>query len=390
MASPHDSHDSHDSHDNLGSRTSHDNEGAEHDDLAPATRAVALGRPERSPGAPVNVPVTFTSTYVADGEVSYARTSNPTWEALEEVLGSLEGGRALTFASGMGAIAAVASLVPVAGSVVTAHHVYNGTNGLLDQLAAAGALHVRRVDPQDTEAFAAAADGADLVLVESPSNPMMELTDIPALARELRSRYAASRPILVCDNTFATPLHQQPLAWGADVVVHSATKYLAGHSDTLLGATVVAGDREDLLEKLHTHRSLHGAIPGPMEAWLVLRGVRTLDVRLARASASAEVLVERLGAHPAVDLVRYPGFGAMLSIEVGSVERAEEVCRSTTLWAHSTSLGGVESQIERRRRHPLEVETVPEDLLRLSVGVEDVEDLWRDLEAALDGLGSAH
>ena len=361
-----------------------------HPALAPATRAVALGRPRRIPGAAVNVPVSFTSTYVAGGEVSYARTSNPTWEALEEVLGSLEGGPALTFASGMAAVAAVVGLVPVGGVVVAPAHVYNGTTGLLAEREAAGALTVRRVAADDVGAVVAAADGADLVLLESPTNPMMEVTDLAAV-RAGMERYGAARPVLVCDNTFATPVAQRPLEEGVDVVLHSATKYLAGHSDVLLGALVVAPGRDDLRGRLLTHRTLHGAIPGPMEAWLVLRGIRTLHLRVERATASAQVLVERLREHPAVTRVRYPGLGGMVSIEVaggdgGGADAAETVCAATRVWTHSTSLGGVESQLERRRRHPLEVETVPEDLIRLSVGVEDVEDLWADLAAALDLL----
>lgn len=352
--------------------------------LAAATRAVALGRPVRDAGAPVNVPVAFTSTFVADGEVDYARVSNPTWEALEEVLGSLEGGRSLVFASGMGAIAATMSLVPVGGMVVAATHVYNGTTGLLAERERAGALTQRRVDPEDVAAIVEACDGADVLHLESPTNPMMEVTDIAAVVRGLDERYGDARPIVVCDNTFATPLAQQPLTWGADVVVHSATKYLAGHSDVLFGAVVVSGERPDLLERLHSHRSLTGAIPGPMEAYLVLRGVRTLHLRLERAQANASALVERLEGHASVERVRYPGFGGMVSIEVaGGVRGAEAVCAATRLWVHSTSLGGVESQIERRRRHRLEVDTVPENLLRLSVGVEDVEDLWADLSQAL-------
>lgn len=354
------------------------------DGLRPATRAVALGRPQPVPGAPVNPPVHLTSTYVADGEVNYARVSNPTWEALEEVLGSLESGTALTFASGMAAVAAVVGQVPVGGVVVRPRHVYNGTTGLLAERAAAGALTVRTVEAEDTEGIVRACEGADLLLLESPSNPMMELTDVVGVVRRLRERLGERRPVVACDNTFATPVAQQPLRWGADLVVHSATKYLAGHSDTLLGAVVVSPDRPDLLERVRTYRTLHGAIPGPMEAWLVLRGVRTLHVRLERASATAELLVDRLEGHPAVERVRYPGFGAMVSIEVaGGADEAEAVCSAVRVWSHSTSLGGVESQIERRRRHPLEVDTVPENLLRLSVGVEDPEDLWEDLAQAL-------
>ncbi|QFG69834.1 trans-sulfuration enzyme family protein [Ornithinimicrobium pratense] len=355
----------------------------EYDGLTAATRAVALGRPKRIAGAAVNVPVSFTSTYVADGDVSYARTSNPTWEALEEVLGSLEGGSARVFGSGLAAVSAVISLVPVGGVVVAPRHAYNGTTGILGERSAAGALTVRPVQADDVEGIVAACAGADLLLLESPTNPMMELTDVPAVLRGLADRYGDQRPVVVCDNTFATPLVQQPLSWGVDAVIHSATKYLAGHSDVLLGAVVVSPQRADLAERLHTHRTLHGAIPGPMEAWLVLRGIRTLSVRLERATATARVIAERLREHPVVVRVRYPGFGAMLSIEVGSEEAAETVCARTRLWMHSTSLGGVESQIERRRRHPLEVDTVPVDLIRLSVGIEDVEDLWADLEQAL-------
>ena len=353
--------------------------------LSPATRAVALGRPAREPGAPVNTPVHLTSTYVADGAVNYARVSNPTWEALEEVLGSLEGGVALAFASGMAAVASLVGQVPPGGVVVAPRHVYNGTTGLLADRERAGALSVRTVEAEDTAGIVEACDGADLLLLESPSNPMMELTDVVGVMRGLRQRYGDRRPLVACDNTFATPVMQQPLRWGVDAVVHSATKYLAGHSDTLLGAVVVAEDRPDLLERVRTYRTLHGAIPGPMEAWLVLRGVRTLHVRLERASATAELLVERLEDHPAVERVRYPGFGAMVSVEVtGGEPAAEAVSAAVRVWTHSTSLGGVESQLERRRRHPLEVPSVPANLLRLSVGVEDPEDLWADLAQALE------
>lgn len=355
-----------------------------HAELRPATRLVALGRPDRSPGAPVNVPVTLSSTYVADGDVNYARVSNPTWEALEEVLGALEGGAALSFASGLAALAAVVGTVPADGVVVAPRHAYNGTTGLLAERVSAGVLRVRTVDAEDVEGTVAACEGADLLLLESPTNPMMELTDVPAVLRGLRARYGERRPVVVCDNTFATPLGQNPLRWGVDAVLHSATKFLAGHSDVLLGAVVVAPEQVRLRERLHTYRTLHGAIPGPMEAWLVLRGMRTLHLRLERASTSAEIMVSRLEEHPAVQRVRYPGFGAMLSVEVdGGAEEADAVCAATRIWTHSTSLGGVESQIERRRRHPLEADGVPENLLRLSVGVEDVEDLWTDLDEAL-------
>ncbi|RIK16832.1 MAG: cystathionine gamma-synthase, partial [Acidobacteria bacterium] len=288
--------------------------------LRAASRVVALGRPDRVAGAPVNVPVHLTSTFVAGGDVGYGRVSNPTWEALEEVLASLEGtgeGMALAFASGLGAVAAVVALVPVGGVVVVPRHAYNGTTALLDERGAAGALTVRRVATEDdarsgTTALVEACGDADLLLLESPTNPMMEVIDVAAVVGALEERYGTDRPLVACDNTFATPLAQRPLELGADLVVHSATKYLAGHSDVLLGAVVVADGRSDLRERLHTHRTLHGAVPGPAEAWLVLRGVRTLHVRLERAAATAALLVPRLERHPAVERVRYPGFGAMV------------------------------------------------------------------------------
>ena len=173
---------------------------------------------------------------------------------------------------------------------------------------------------------------------------------------------------------------------GADVVVHSVTKYLSGHSDVVLGATVVADTERGagIGERLRRHRTLHGAIAGPMEVFLALRGLRTLSVRFERACASAAELARRLGGHPSVERVRYPGSGAMVSIDVvGEADAAERVCASTRLWLHATSLGGVESQLERRRRHPSESEQVPVNLLRLSVGIEHVDDLWADLAQAL-------
>lgn len=359
---------------------------ATHDELTPATRAVALGRPGRDPGAAVVEPVTFTSTYLAGGPVNYARVGNPTWTALEEVIGGLEGGEALVFASGLAAIDAVVTLVPPGGRIVVPGHAYNGTTGLLRGYAAEGRLEVRTVDISDPPAVLAALEGLepgqDLLYIESPTNPMMEVADIPTLVRHARERGV----LTAVDNTFATPLLQTPLADGADVVVHSATKYLSGHSDVLLGAVVTAATARGraLRERMLTRRSLHGAIPGPMEAWIVLRGIRTLAVRLERASANAVELAARLDDHPAVTRVRYPGLGAMIAIEVrGGAAAADRVCEQVRLWTHSTSLGGVESQLERRRAQPLEVETVPESLIRLSVGIEDLEDLWRDLARAL-------
>jgi cystathionine gamma-synthase len=343
---------------------------------------VALGRQPRLPGAGVNAPLELSSTYIADGPVNYARAGNPTWSAFEEALGALEGGDALVFASGMAAVSAALSLVPHGGTVVVPAHAYNGTTALLDQLASTGACVVRRVDPTDQAAVGAALEGASLLWIESPTNPMLEVSDIRALAAMAREAGA----LTVCDNTFATPLVQQPLTDGVDVVLHSVTKYLSGHSDVILGALVTpptdAG--RELAARLATARLLGGAIAGPMETWLALRGLRTLHVRLERATANARELASRLEGHPAVGRVRYPGFGAIIAIEVdGGADAAEAVAAGTALWTHATSLGGVESQVERRRRYPAEPATVPDALLRLSVGIEDVEDLWRDLDRAL-------
>jgi cystathionine gamma-synthase len=350
--------------------------------LGPASILVSAGRQPRVPGAGVNAPLEFSSTYVADGPVDYARAGNPTWTAFEQVLGALEGGSALVFSSGMAAIAATLSLVRSGAVIVAPVHAYSGTGAIMDSLEKAGLARLRRVDISDTPAVVAALAGADLLWAESPTNPMLEVADLPAL-------FAAAHAVgavAACDNTFATPLVQQPLSMGADVVVHSVTKYLAGHSDVILGATVTAGSpRGRVLEDaLAEHRLLHGAIAGPMETWLALRGMRTMHLRVERSSANAAELAARLLGHPALQRLRYPGFGSIIAIEVhGGLQGAESVAAGVRLWTHATSLGGVESLIERRRRHPTEAPTVPENLLRLSVGVEDVEDLWRDLEAAL-------
>lgn len=353
---------------------------AEHD-LAPMTRLVSGGRPDRGPDAPTNTPVTFASTFHAGGEVGYGRYGNPSWTPFEEVLGDLEGGHAVAFASGLAASSAVQSLLTEGAVVVAPDTAYLGVLDQLRERAAAGRITLRQVDVTDAEAVATAAQGADMVWLESPTNPLLEVADIAAAAAAAR----AAGALTVVDNTFATPLLQRPIELGADLVVHSVTKLLAGHSDVVLGA-VVARD-PDTAVRLDLHRRLHGAIPGPMEIFLALRGIRTLGVRLERSQASAAELAARLAGHPAVERVRYPGFGTMCSIEVvGGAAGADRVVDTVRLWVNATSLGGVESLLERRRRWPSESVHVPESLLRLSVGIEDVDDLWRDLAEALDLL----
>jgi cystathionine gamma-synthase len=362
---------------------------------APATVVVHAGRPARTPDAPLSTPPVLASTYVEGGPIGYARDGNPTWTALEQVLGALEGGQALAFASGMAAVATVFDQLPERAALVAPHSPYGGTSRLLDQLEATRGLRVTRVDVSDTAETVAALPGAAMLWVESPTNPLLAIADLPELIAAAK-RHGA---FIGVDNTFATPLNQRPLELGADVVVHSVTKYLAGHSDLVLGAVVTRDPA--VYGRILEQRTCRGAIPGPLETWIALRGVRTLDLRLERAQRTAALVADRLALHPLVERVRYPGrpddpgharaaaqmngFGAMISFEpAGDAAAADRLCRSTRLWVHGTSLGGVESSLERRRRWPEESLAVPETLIRLSVGIEDAEDLWADLAQALE------
>ena len=367
--------------------------------LDPSTLAVSLGRGASEPGDPVNVPVQLSSTYRQGGDVVYGRETNPTWAAFEEVLGALEGGTAVAFASGMAAISAVVATLPPGAVVVAPADAYKGTRTLLQRLAGAGRVRVRLTDVSDTAATLEQCDGADLLWVESPTNPLIAIADIAALAAGARQRGA----LVAVDNTFATPILQRPLTLGADLVVHSVTKALAGHSDVLMGAVVAADDA--LVEAVRDERVTSGAIPGPMEAYLALRGIRTLAVRIERAQSTAGELAVRLAEHPKVDRVRYPGvlehpghevaakqmagFGTMLSFDVaGGAPAADAVCAAVRLAVPATSLGGVETLIERRARYAGE-DATPPGLLRMSVGLEHVEDLWADLAQALDAIPGA-
>lgn len=356
-----------------------------HDDSSsvnPATVAVTAGRPPHDPDQPFNVPLVMASTYVAGGETEYGRYGNPTWAAFESAIGALEGGRAICFASGMAAIATVLDLVAVGETVVAARHCYQGTLVQLASLEQRGLVKVVLVDIDDTaQVIDSLSDDVALLWIESPTNPALEIANISVLCAAARA--AGVRTVV--DNTFATPILQQPLSEGADLVVHSGTKYLAGHSDALIGVVVTAD--HEIHHAIDQKRRTLGALPGTLEAWLALRGLRTLHLRVERASQNAEQLVRRLSQHTAVTRVRYPGFGAIIAIEVvGDAAGAEAVTAATRLWVHATSLGGVESSLERRRRWVSEPTTIPEGLLRLSVGIEDVEDLWRDLSQALDAV----
>ena len=346
--------------------------------MRPATRAVHVGRPPHEPDQPLNVPITMASTYVAGGELEYGRYANPTWTAFEDALGALEGGRCLAFASGLAAVATILDLVANGEKVVAPQHAYQGSLGQLADLELRERLRPQLVDLTDTDAVIAACEDASLVWLESPTNPALEVADVPAI---VAAAHAAGAHVVV-DNTFATPILQQPLDWDVDLVLHSATKFIAGHSDLVMGAIVTRDD--SLYDVLKGRRDLYGAIPGTFEAWLALRGLRTLPLRVERAEANARELVRRLRQRTDLAEVRYPGFGAIVAVVLPTGAAADLVQHSTGLWVYATSLGGVESTLERRRRWKTEAPTIPEGLIRLSVGIEDVEDLWEDLERALD------
>jgi cystathionine gamma-synthase len=347
----------------------------------PATIAVTSGRPPRVADNPLNEPLTMASTYVAGGDLEYGRYGNPTWSAFEQALGDLEGGRCLAFASGLAAVATILDLVGQGAKVVAPRHAYNGSIMQIADLESRGRISAHLVDITDTDAVVKACDDAALVWLESPTNPALEVADIPPIVAAAHEAGA----YVVVDNTFATPLLQQPLSLDADIVVHSATKFIAGHSDVLLGAVVTQDDQ--LYDVLKKRRDMTGATPGTFETWLALRGLRTLHVRLERAQQNAQELVRRLQEHPAVVEVRYPGFGAIVSVVLAEGALAADLlCRKTQLWVHATSLGGVESTFERRRRWKTEPATIPDGLVRMSVGIEDVDDLWDDLAGALDDL----
>jgi cystathionine gamma-synthase len=371
--------------------------------LRPETVVICAGRPGHAAGGPLNTPVVLASNFHAsipaapgmqEGSRAYSRTdATPTWEALETAVGQVEGGHAVAFASGMAVIAAVLDLVPAGGRIVAPADCYFGVGELLADAQQQARWAVDRVDLTDTASVAAAVAGADLLWLETPSNPLLDVADLPALCAAGR----AAGAIVGVDNTFATPLLQQPLSFGADVVVHSATKFIGGHSDLLSGISIARQDA--LAERLRHRRGLSGATPGALEAFLALRGLRTLAVRLDRGQHNAGELARRLDEHPAVGRVRYPGlpgdpghrtaaaqmtgFGAVLAFEVADAPTADRLCEAVQVIVAATSLGGVETTIERRSKLRGQGH-LPAGLLRLSVGCEHIEDLWNDLNSALE------
>lgn len=376
------------------------------------TRAVHAGqRPDPSTGA-IMTPIFQTSTYVQDGVGrprdghEYARVTNPTRTALEANLASLEGGRhGVVFASGLAAIESMLKSDLRAGDhVVSCDNLYGGTERLFRFWERFG-IEFDYVDTGDVAAVEAVLrPGTRLVYLETPTNPLMRLSDISECARVAHEAGA----LLAVDNTFATPYLQRPIERGADIVVHSTTKYLNGHSDVVGGALVVSSD--ELAEGYRYQQMATGAVPGPMDCWLVLRATKTLHVRMRAHCDSAGRIASWLTSHPEIQAVLYPGlsdhpqhelarsqmagFGGMITLDMGSRDRAEKLANRTRLFALAESLGGVESLISvpARMTHASlpserrEAMGLTDSLVRLSVGIEDVDDLIADLEQALAGL----
>lgn len=364
--------------------------------------------PDPSTGA-IITPIFQTSTYVQDAlgqhkGYEYARTQNPTRAALERNIAAMEGGAAgFAFASGMAAIGAVATMLKSGDHVVVTDNTYGGTFRLFDRVLRRYQLSFSYVDTSDRDAIAAAfTPQTRMLFVETPTNPVMRLTDLAAAADIAHARGAT----LVVDNTFASPFVQRPMAHGADLVLHSTTKYLNGHSDSV-GGVVVATRAEDV-EWLGFIQNAEGAILSPFDSWLVLRGTKTLALRMAQHNDNGLALARYLAGHPKVQRVHYPGlpdhpqhelasrqmrgYGGMLAFDVGTFETARGVCNRFRLMALAESLGGVESLVchpatmthasvppERRQAIGL-----TDSLIRISAGVEDVEDLIADLAQALD------
>lgn len=362
----------------------------------------AGGEPDAATGA-VAPPIQLSTTFVHDPEagadaLTYQRKDNPTQRRLEAALAALEGGeRALAFASGMAAIAAVLDTLQRGERVLVPEDCYVGTRGYVTEVLPERGVEVVTIDTTDLAAVRVACkDGAALLWAESPSNPRLRVSDLAELAKIAHA--AGAR--FACDNTFATPVLQRPLEFGADVVMHSTTKYFGGHSDVLGGALVFARN-DDFAERIAARRLLTGAILSPFSAWLTLRGCRSLPARIARHCANARRVADFLAEHPAVERVNFPGlagdpghaiaarqmadFGAMLSIELrGGYDSAVALTRNTRIFTNATSLGGCESLIEHRASAEGEHTQAPPALVRLSVGLEDAGDLIEDLAQALE------
>ncbi|PYO61709.1 MAG: cystathionine gamma-synthase [Gemmatimonadetes bacterium] len=373
-----------------------------------ATRAVHAGKIADPLAGAVMTPIYQTSTYVQEGlgrhkGYEYARTRNPTREALERNVAALEGGRhGFAFGSGLGALDAVMKLLSAGDHVVCGENVYGGTHRQMTHIWARLGLAFTFVDTADPQRIVDAVTPATrMIFVETPTNPLMRLCDLAATGAIARRAQA----LFVVDNTFATPCFQRPIEHGADVVLHSTTKYLNGHSDMVGGLLVV--QRGDLAERIGFIQNASGAVPGPFDCWLALRGTKTLALRMRQHDASGRRIAQWLEAHPRVERVYYPGlpshpqhalacrqmsgFGGMVSLELGTLERARRFVERTKIFALAESLGGVESLVGHPAsmthasvpREMREAMGLTDSLVRLSIGIEDVEDLIADLDQAL-------
>jgi cystathionine gamma-lyase len=373
-----------------------------------STRAVHAGQQEDPLAGAVMTPIYQTSTYVQEGlgrhkGYEYARTQNPTREALERNVASLEGGQyGFAFGSGLAATDTVLKLLSAGDHVVCGENVYGGTHRLMERVYARLGLSFTFVDARDIRNIERAVTPATrMIYCETPTNPMMHITDLSAVGDLTQARGL----LLAVDNTFATPFFQRPLSMGADIVIHSTTKYLNGHSDMVGG--VVITSRDDLAERVGFLQNGAGAIPGPMDCWLALRGIKTLPLRMRRHDENGRRIAQWLSQHRAITKIYYPGlpshpqhdlacrqmsgFGGMISIDLGDPDKARRVAERTKIFALAESLGGVESLIG----HPASMThaSVPvamrqamgltDSLIRLSCGIEDAEDLMADLEQAL-------
>ncbi|HZY46284.1 MAG TPA: cystathionine gamma-synthase [Candidatus Bathyarchaeia archaeon] len=371
-----------------------------------STKAIHAGQEPDSVTGSVTVPVYLTSTYAQpgpgrEGKYVYSRTANPTRNALEESLASLEEGKVgLAFSSGLAATTTVLMLLQKGDHVVAGDDIYGGTYRLFDQVLRNYGLQFTFVDPRfPNRVEKAVRKTTRMIWIETPTNPLMRVVDIQAIAKIARK----NRALLVVDNTFASPYLQNPLNHGADVSVHSTTKYLGGHSDLIGGAAVTAD--ADVGKRLKFLQNAVGAVPGPLDCWLVLRGIKTLAVRMDRHNSNAKLISEFLQNHPKVELVYYPGlqnyaqydlakrqmrgFGGMLSFELkGGFRECEKLLKKLRVFTLAESLGGVESLVEhpasmthasipQQRRMELGIK---DNLIRMSVGIEDVEDLVDDLQ----------
>jgi cystathionine gamma-lyase len=380
-----------------------------------ATKAIHVGQEPDSATGAINVPIFQTSTYVHEeldqygkkGHV-YARVTNPTRSALEKCLAALENGKyGLCFASGCAATDAVLHLLASGDHVIVGEDVYGGTYRLFEQVLRHYNLDFTYVDTSKPEAVKAAIKpNTKMLWIETPTNPLLQLADIAALCKIAQTAIANGKIITAVDNTFASPYLQNPLDFGADIVVHSTTKYIGGHSDAIGGAVITNDDK--LNEKLRFIQKSVGAVPGPMDCYLVLRGVKTLAVRMRAHEENTMTIARHLEKHPAIEKIHYPGladhpqhglakkqmrgFGGMISVVIrGGLERAKEFMNHTKLFSLAESLGGVESLIGHPAtmthgaipKEQREARGVVDGLVRLSVGIEDVDDLIEDLDHAL-------